>query len=43
MPDQLLLFDHEQIGEVFHMGLIDEEEKEFKKKLKEMVDNLKWV
>ena len=40
MPDQLLLFDHEQIGEVFHLGLIDDEEKEFKKKLKEMIDSI---
>ena len=39
--DQTLLFDHEQIGEVFHVGLIDEEEKAFKEKLKNLVDNMK--
>ncbi len=35
--DQTLLFDHEQIVRVDHMGLDDDEEKAFKVKLKEIV------
>ncbi len=35
-----LLFDHNQIEKVYHLGLQDEEEKEFKEKLKEMINNL---
>lgn len=35
--DQTLLFDHEQIDRVDHMGLIDDEEKEFKIKLKQVL------
>ena len=35
--DQTLLFDHNQIVRVDHMGLEDEEEKSFKVKLKEIV------
>ena len=35
--DQILLFDHEQIDKVFHMGLVDDEEIEFKKKLEEIL------
>ena len=35
---QVLLFDHEQITEVCHMGLVDAEEKEFKKELKEFLE-----
>ena len=35
--DQTLLFDHNQIVRVDHMGLNDEEEKSFKIKLKEIV------
>jgi len=35
--DQTLLFDHEQIVRVDHMGLDDDEEKSFKAKLKEIV------
>ena len=38
--DQSFLFDHEQIGEIFHLGLIDDEELEFKKKLKDIVNKL---
>ena len=34
---QVLLFDHEQITKVYQIGYIDEEEKEFKKKLNEYV------
>ena len=35
--DQTLLFDHEQIVRVDHIGLDDDEEKAFKVKLKEIV------
>ena len=35
--DQTLLFDHEQIIRVDHLGLDDDEEKTFKAKLKEIV------
>lgn len=35
--NQTLLFDHNQIEKVFYMGLIDEEETNFKKKLKEIM------
>lgn len=35
--DQTLLFDHNQIVRVDHLGLDDEEEKSFKIKLKEIV------
>jgi len=31
--DQVCLFDHEQIETVYHMGLVDEEEKTFKEAL----------
>jgi hypothetical protein len=31
--DQVCLFDHEQIDQVYHMGLVDEEEKVFKEAL----------
>jgi len=36
---QTALFDHEQIDEVFHMGLIDEEEQEFKNQIQEFLSN----
>lgn len=36
-PDQVLLFDHEQIEKVHHYGLIDEEEEAFKKALNEII------
>lgn len=32
--NQNCLFDHDQIEKIYHLGLIDEEEKEFKAKLK---------
>lgn len=32
------LFDHEQIDKVYYLGLIDDEEKEFKNKLKELIN-----
>ena len=35
--DQTLLFNHDQIVRVAHMGLIDDEETEFKAKLKEIL------
>ena len=35
--DKNLLFDHEQIEKIDYMGLIDDEEKEFKEKLKELL------
>lgn len=38
--NQTLLFNHEQIEKVYHMGLIDDEEKEFKEKFKEMVKHI---
>ena len=39
--NQTLLFDHEQIEKVYHMGLIDDEEKNFKIKLKELLNKNK--
>ena len=33
--DQNLVFDHEQIGQVFFKGCVTDEEKEFKQKLNE--------
>lgn len=38
--NQTLLFDHEQIEKIFHLGLVDDEEIEFKKVLKEIVKEL---
>jgi len=35
--NQICLFDHDQIAEVFHMGLVDEEEKNFKVQLATLV------
>lgn len=35
--DQILLFNHDQIVRVDHMGLIDDEETQFKAKLKEVL------
>lgn len=37
--DQTLLFDHNQIVRIDHIGLEDEEEIEFKTKLKEILAN----
>ena len=37
--DQNLLFDHEQIESISFIGLIDEEEKQFKTILKETIQN----
>lgn len=36
---QTCLFNHEQIETVYFMGLIDEEEQEFKEKLKKIIKN----
>ena len=38
--NQTLLFNHDQIEKIYHMGLIDEEEKEFKKVLSEIAKQL---
>ena len=37
---QTLLFNHEQIEKVYHLGLIDDEEKQFKQKLNEILKKL---
>lgn len=34
---QTCLFDHSQIEKIYHYGLIDEEEEEFKSQLKELI------
>lgn len=39
-PKQGLMFNHDQIDKIYHMGLIDAEEQEFKKKLKELIGNI---
>ena len=33
---ETLVFNHDQIEKIYYMGLIDDEEKEFKNKLKEL-------
>ena len=38
--NEVCLFDHAQIKEVYHIGLIDEEEKEFKKNLEQFINQL---
>lgn len=38
--NQTLLFDHEQIEKVYHLGLVDEEEKQFKEKLNNMLEKI---
>lgn len=35
---QTCLFDHEQIKEIYHLGLVDEEEKEFKETLRKIIN-----
>ena len=35
--NQTLLFNHEQIDKIYHLGLADDEEKEFKAKLNELM------
>lgn len=39
--EQCLMFNHNQIEKVFHMGLVDEEEKEFKKTLGQVIEKEK--
>lgn len=36
---QVLLFDHDQIDKVYYLGLSDDEDKEFKTKLKKLMEN----
>lgn len=38
--NETLLFDHDQIEKIYHMGLIDDEEMEFKKVLSGIVKQL---
>ncbi len=38
--DQTCLFDHSQIEKVYHLGLADDEEEEFKKTLKGLIEEL---
>ena len=38
--DQILVFDHSQITEVFNVGYEDDEEKEFKRNLMEFLNNM---
>ena len=37
---QNLLFNHDQILKIYHLGYQDEESKDFRNKLKEFMDNL---
>lgn len=37
--DKMLLFNHEDIEKIYCIGLSDDEEKEFKKKLNEAINN----
>lgn len=36
--DEILVFNHDQIEEIYHLGYKDEEEKEFKKKFDEYIN-----
>lgn len=38
--EQTLLFNHDQIEKIYHLGLMDEEEKNFKQKLNEMMKKI---
>lgn len=38
--NQTLLFNHEQIEKLYHLGLVDDEEKKFKEKLNEMLKKM---
>ena len=38
--EQTLVFNHEQISQVYHIGLVDDEEKVFKEKLNKLVSNI---
>lgn len=37
--DQTALFNHDQIERVYHLGLVDEEEKSFKTKLNQLINS----
>ena len=39
--NQTLLFNHEQIDKIYHLGLVDEEEKQFKQRLNTMMQTMK--
>lgn len=39
--DKNLLFDHESIDKIYYMGLSDKEEKEFKRKLFDVLNEVK--
>ena len=38
--NQTLLFNHDQIEKIFYLGLVDEEEKQFKQKLNEIMQKM---
>lgn len=38
--NKTLLFNHDQIEKVYHLGLIDEEETQFKQRLEEMMSKI---
>ena len=38
--DKIAMFNHDQIEKVYHQGLLDEEEKEFKERLADFFDSL---
>lgn len=38
--DQVCLFNHEQIEQVFYLGFVNEEEKEFKEKLRDFANTV---
>lgn len=38
--DQTLVFNHDQIDKIHHLGLIDDEEKEFKEKLNNLLSTM---
>ena len=40
---QICLFDHNQISQIYHLGLVDEEEKEFKNKLNSIVSKMNFI
>lgn len=39
--NQTLMFNHNQIDKLYHLGFIDDEEKQFKLKLNEIINNTK--
>lgn len=38
--DQTLMFNHDQIEKIYYLGFVDEEEKEFKTKLNEVINTI---